>query len=168
MLFSECCHTVTFSLSDINALGQEYRSFLGIWTQDGNSTTTGGAAQRPIYRKLDNPNLYLSSVEVRPSKDDKSFVSLWCTKILQGDSTYPLPWVMWGGPYYRPGMPNGNLKFGRRVQCPELLLVIIFSSLPAVIPKVFFFSSCCTCTIRQGKALRRSSQSSPFSNVEHI
>ncbi len=54
---------LTFDLhgADIN---QAYKSFLGIWAQDGNYTMVGPNVQRPIYRKLDNPNLYLASVEV--------------------------------------------------------------------------------------------------------
>ncbi len=119
----DCCQVLTFQAQGTN-IDQAYQSFLGIWAQDGNFTSVG-PAKRPIYRKLDNPNLYLASVEVIklcdwvPKKPSPALPSV----CLQGNINYPLPWIMWGGPHYIPGEPNGNLKFGHRVQCPEHLKV---------------------------------------------
>ena len=60
-LVAACCHELTFLLEDSDLL-DDYSAFAGHWTKDGNMTYF---SQRPVYRKLDNPNLYLASVEVR-------------------------------------------------------------------------------------------------------
>ncbi len=54
---------VTLTLQD-GQLDSTYASLLGNWSQDGNFTSIGPGAKRPIYRKVDNPNLYLASGEV--------------------------------------------------------------------------------------------------------
>ena len=66
---------------------------------------------RPVYRHFPNPNLYLATTSIK---------------------FYPLPWIMWGGPYYKPGDEIGNLKFGYNAPCPEdtivsLLHIVIFT-----------------------------------------
>ena len=53
---------------------------------------------RPIYRHFLNSNFYLATASIK---------------------FYPLPWIMWGGPYHKPGDETGNLKFGYNVPCPE-------------------------------------------------
>lgn len=51
-----------------------YGAFVGVFTQDGTKSKSG----RPVYRREDNPNLFLSHSE---------------------KEGYPMPWHIWGGPY---------------------------------------------------------------------
>ena len=54
----DCCDEVEFEVADFN---QDYSAFLGRWQKDNTTTNKG---KRPVYRKVDNSNLFLASAEV--------------------------------------------------------------------------------------------------------
>ena len=106
-----CCKEITLKAPNTSIFHPDYSSFFGVWRQDGQSTHVG---KRPVYRKGDNPNLFLASSEVKCQ---------WSEKVMQAyapqERHYPLPWIMWGGPYYKPGTSMGNIKMGYDVHCPN-------------------------------------------------